>query len=962
MRVILGSKMPVSLLHVFSFLYLNIQGVGDKLDIVEDLIINKSCDFVCLSEHWVNSDDITLMSLSGFKLATYYQRNVYSRGGTLIFVSDKWDFDKYDLSAYCMDKHFEACAIVLKEHKLVVVCLYHTPDGDECLFLSKLEQLLVDFNQPKWFSYTIVVGGDVNAKFDVTRKSKSVECFANVLKQHNFYCHNNKPTRGSACLDNVFSNANKGACFAYVEPFYFSDHSSLWFHLMVEGHVHGKRGKPERKVKRRTFSDDNVAVFSHELSLIDWNNHFNSELLDKPASNVHGQAERVFNKFISVLCHVFNGCFPLNIVKEKNVDTNKKPWYNKDIAKLKQELVAAYDIFEMTKEEAERLNYITLKRTYKNSIRQAKLDYNSGRIERSSNKCKTAWSVINGIRQKGERADIPVDPDTFSSFFVDSVSMVSQNIDVSKVRSEEYLKNTPTTSNQLSFHPVKVGDVIKVISELSNSKAQDYYELSNYVMKGVKEMVAYPLTVVFNMCLDEGIFPELLKISKVTPIFKKGNKLDPANYRPVSLVPIIAKVFEHLLFQQVYTYFEVNKLFTRSQFGFRKSLCTIDAIKALVSKIQEVFENRGFAWVTFCDLSKAFDCVDHELLLYKLQYYGITGVTCKLFQSYLANRKQVICVNGRWSAQASVSCGVPQGSVLGPFLFLISINDLPDCINTETYLYADDSTFLMHAIDFKELNDKVEHAMANACDWFSSNHFLLNKDKTVNVIFKLRNMPDNEVVCSEQVKFLGMVLDDRLSWSPHIDSLLPRLSKTVFLLSRLMYYIPVNYVKSAYYALFQSVISYGLICYGSSPRIKEILLFQKKIVRYMTKSNAMEHCKPLFVKLEILTIANLYIFQVLVNIFKNKENYSCRMDLHVRQTRYKSRLDLPRVRLEKSRTGHNIMGIRLFNKLPPYVCSLDFKTFKSGLYSFLINNPMYDIREFFDLSETAFTELAAGQE
>jgi len=408
------------------------------------------------------------------------------------------------------------------------------------------------------------------------------------------------------------------------------------------------------------------------------------------------------------------------------------------------------------------------------------------------------------------------------------------------------------------------------------------------------------------------------------------------------------------MYNQLSSYLELNSLLNKNQFGFRSGQSTMDAINALVQDIIEAFENRDFAWASFIDLSKAFDCVDHGVLLHKMEFYGIKNAALNMFCSYLKNRRQVVEVGGRLSKVALNNCGVPQGSVLGPLLFLIAINDLPNCLNSNSYLYADDTTVMSTNNNLQTLKTMASESMKVAHEWFAANSFLLNNDKTQTVIFSLKKLEQiAESETTSSVKFLGVTLDQTLSWSEHIDQLCVRLSRLIFLFRRLSPIIPLDYQRTAYFALFQSALSYGLIFWGNSPHMSKILVLQKKVMRIMAKSNPREHCRPIFISFKIMTVINLYIFYILLFSYKNIDSCLLRADIHNLNTRNKSKINIPYVRLEKTKLSYRILGLKCLNKLPEAMLGLPIGAFKARLSNWLVKNPFYSIKEFLDLSPRA---------
>lgn len=460
----------------------------------------------------------------------------------------------------------------------------------------------------------------------------------------------------------------------------------------------------------------------------------------------------------------------------------------------------------------------------------------------------------------------------------------------------------------------------------------------------------YPLTYCVNKCITEGYFPDELKVSRVVPIYKKGDVDSPSSYRPISIVPALSKVFECVIYQQLCAYFENAEIISKSQYGFRKNLSTLDAIDSVVKYLHQVLENKGFAQVTFCDLSKAFDCVEHKALLEKMELYGIRGNSLKLLESYLQNRKQVVCVGKEMSSMQQVKIGVPQGSVLGPFLFLIMINDLPSFIKSPTVLYADDTTFLHCSNEFSNLKTCVAQTMEQASYWFKANGFLLNNDKTQQMVVSLKDkLPSDNPT---YVKFLGVYLDNKLSWAQHIEYISVKLSRVIYLLRQLMNCVPEKYVRTSYFSFFQSILTYGIILWGNSSSVHDILILQKKAMRVISGATYKAHCKPLFRELKIMTVINLYIYYVLLYTKKKLPETKRRENVHGYNTRRTRCIYTPYHRLSKTINSYELTGHKLFNKLPQSVQELPEQAYKQTLYDWLVAHPFYEVNEYLNCNMT----------
>lgn len=376
------------------------------------------------------------------------------------------------------------------------------------------------------------------------------------------------------------------------------------------------------------------------------------------------------------------------------------------------------------------------------------------------------------------------------------------------------------------------------------------------------------------------------------------------------------------------------------QFGFRCGKSTVLALDVLVKFLIEVFEDKCFARLILCDLTKAFDCVVHELLLSKLKFYGISNVSLKLLESYLSDRQQYVAVNGVNSECKNVVYGVPQGSILGPFLFLIMINDLTLNVPEVPVLYADDTTLKIRHCNSEHLDLLTDESINIVKNWFSVNGFMLNESKTKIMNFSLREI-SNEF---PSVKLLGLELDKTLSWKNHIEVVCRKISRVTFLLRKLRTSVPLNTLRQVYFALFHTHIQYCLHLWGHASNSKEILKCQKRAIRIMLHKKINEPCRPLFVQLKILTVYSLFIYTCLINIHANLETFNLRSDVHNINTRNNLKLDLPKCRLQLTKDSCYYSGIIFYNMLPAIARTVPQRKFKYKIYDFFVKTPLYSIQ------------------
>ena len=336
--------------------------------------------------------------------------------------------------------------------------------------------------------------------------------------------------------------------------------------------------------------------------------------------------------------------------------------------------------------------------------------------------------------------------------------------------------------NSIFLKACNQSEIAELINNFSNSKSCGPFSIPTKILKEFSQYFIEPITVIVNKSLEEGIFPQLLKFASVCPIFKKNDKTKCANYRPISLLSNLSKNFERIMYNRIESFLNDFEIIYNLQFGFRKRYSTNHALLSIVEQIRSKLDNKTFSCGVFVDLEKAFDTVNHKILISKLDHYGIRGKANNWIKSYLTNRTQTVTTNGFKSSNLNITCGVPQGSILGPLLFIIYINDMHKALDKcLVHHFADDTNLLFSHKDPKIIKKVMNKELQYLFEWLCANRLSLNVGKTEFILFrppriKLENriiltLHGTKLYASNKIKYLGLILDDRLTWKYHIDEL-----------------------------------------------------------------------------------------------------------------------------------------------------------------------------------------------
>ena len=465
----------------------------------------------------------------------------------------------------------------------------------------------------------------------------------------------------------------------------------------------------------------------------------------------------------------------------------------------------------------------------------------------------------------------------------DDLAMKFKNCEDNVPNFSNSCKSLPRTS--MTLYSTSYTEVDNTISSLKNTSATGWDGIPTSIIKLAKHVIIPLIVHIFNLSVASGIFPKAFKKALIHPIYKAGDSTVINNYRPISVLSTVSKIFEKLLNARLVNYLDSNNLISNNQYGFRKGKSTADAVLDLTTSIVKGFDGNQKVIGLFLDLSKAFDTVSIPKLLDRLDRMGIRGVVNNIFLSYLTDRAQCVVIDDIVSTEEIINIGVPQGSVLGPTLFLIYVNELSNLSipNCKIVSYADDTALLIHGRSWSEARNLVESSLATVHNWLTYNKLTLNLEKTKFVTFAPHNntLPSSPIsikahikncvstsqcncinLChTTHIKYLGVWFDETLSWKEHIDVMCKRLRKMVYIFKILRSILGYSSLIGVYYALVQSILSYCIIAWGGIGKTKMLRLerTQRYILKVMLHKPSLFSTAELYREANILSVRKLFI-------------------------------------------------------------------------------------------------------
>ena len=760
-----------------------------KFQEISNLLHESSFDALLLSETKLDSsfqnslyeiDDYVMYrqdkrSNSGGLLA-YISKNVPSTLGPVNFSHE---------TAECM-----TIELNIKENKIMLVCMYKNPKMTAQNFKEMFENTCEKIFDT--YEHVIIIG-DLNINFlqdnNILKSLCPAYNLVNIINEPTCF-KSNIPT----LIDVMLVTKRKKFIRGFSYDVGISD-----FHNLIGGILKINKPLPKQKV-----------TFYRKLSSIDYNK-VNNELRTMNLHEIISKEQNVnnaFNKLQNILIATLNTHAPR---RKKVIRLNDFHCMTK---RLKKAILIRNQ--HRNKFFKFRTNYhLAQYKIHRNIVTMIKRNDTKTYFKEKcmgSTKNKDFWKAVKPIfsKSKTKQDNIPLRENgqiisessivcnIFNDFFRHIGSNIGINEDTSKTTSqliEEYTghqsvnmikNNINYMQRTFEFSEVSECDIKKVIKNLSTKKASGYDEIPVKLIKMTNRQICKTLTMIINMCISQQIFPDNMKKANIIPLYKKKDKLDKNNYRSVNLLIALSKVIEKIMFEQIYDY--IKPLLHKYLSGFRKGYSCQDILLRMTEDWRKALDNGQTVGAVAIDLSKAFDCMPHGLLIAKLKAYGFSDNACSFIKSYLVDRKQRVKIGHTFSDWVSNIKGVPQGSILGPLLFNIFINDFMFIKhNAKIYNYADDNTLSYASHSINGIKSRLEEDCVNSMEWFKNNNMKANADKFQVMFLNRKNIcqdttlkiGNDHIRATESINILGIEVDNKLNFKFHINTICSQAGKQI---------------------------------------------------------------------------------------------------------------------------------------------------------------------------------------
>ena len=964
----------------FCTLSMNIRSLPGKFLELKDFLLSSfgeyKPDIICLQELW-NVPVHDNFFLDGYHPLDYQIRDISALnsnagGGVGIYIRNHISYDPIPELSVFIPRVFESQFFKIKHgrNKYTLIGNIYRPNtapfADIKRFNLILKEILEKIKSKIEYKHfkDVIICGDMNIDLLKTHAHNDSGTYLDTLLQFGLLPIITLPTRlgnrSATILDHISTNFTDDNFDTGIITSDISDH----FPVFYVRHFRIASKKQATSIRIRKIDEFSKQNFKSLLLSKDWSDILNDY-----------NPESAFENFFSFIDDSYEKCFPEKNIQPKSIDKLKSPWMTQGLFESRKKKMKLYNK-KLRKPSHENVQiFKEYNKMYTKLIRKTRHDYYNSKFDEFRRDSKKTWQTINEILGRGKNvSDIPKSfvsnekilsgsleiAEGFNDFFINIGPSLAKTIPKSKKHFSEYL-NEPCNENFV-FANVNHEIITAALSKLQSKNSSGPDKISTNILKFAAPNILDPLTHLFNLSFRTGFIPTCLKTAVIKPIFKKGDADNFTNYRPISLLSSFSKLLEKVACNQIMKYLDKFRLLYEHQYGFRRGHDTEQPVIHLLDRIYKALDNSDgskYSLAIFIDLTKAFDTCEVNILLYKLNHYGFRGIANLWFRNYLTGRKQYTSIRGENSSLKNITCGVPQGSILGPLLFIILINDLPNASKFFSILYADDTTLEMSSNNLRKLYLEANVELDKISDWFKANKLTLNISKTKYILFRDKNqhvdfidhklnIERKEIErigedCKEKYfKFVGVHLDEHLSWHYHIKHINRKVANANYALSKLKNLLPIKVKYTIYNSLIKSHIEYNLSCWGKvkSKEIEKIIVLQKRAVRYIANLKYNSHTGQTFKNLNILKFNDLVNLKQATFMYRyaNDKLPSSFKDVFSKLSNFDRSLsfELPKTKKASLKLLPSFSMIKIWNELPLHIKrNRSLKSFKRQYSSHL---------------------------
>jgi len=934
-----------------NLIHLNVRSISKNLDNLLTYLhsLNVSFDVVALSETNVVVDKLGNLNIPGYQLC--YNDSVINKCDGFIFFIKHSIYKSHEIVSVLNSKFLRA-KINKNGYDIGLTGIYRCHDLHRTNFIDNLDNYLDNLPNK---SSTEVFCGDTNIN-TLSLLDVDVCRYLNTLNSHGFISKINCPTRidGNArsCLDHFFLNSDKNSNAISLYGSH-SDHFPILLNIKLQ-----KSDNSKNKFVKKF----NPNQFETYLRAEEWE----SVLSERDPSNCASRFVKALDEYVQRSTRTY-------YVKCKY--RRKKPWITGGIIvsiRQRDKLKRLYSLNpnNLTAKQS----FIDYRKLLTNLIHKAKAMYFRSLFSTNFSSSKETWKTIKQATNEvtgglsvasvvGENGSVVTVESQIANEFNKYFCKVGENLAKKISRPLNKNFNTKICNKNFFLHPMSETEIFTIISSLKNTETNMGNSISNLNIKTYCRYFIKPLVHLTNLIFSTGIFPDVLKKSVIIPLFKSGSRDLVQNYRPIALIHNIGKVIEKCIDSRLNTFLHKNKLINKNQFGFRRGIGTEDALVRVANSIVQSFNNNSKCITVFLDLAKAFDTVPHHILLERLSHKGIRGLPLNLFKSYLENRMQQVRVGDSLSEFSPVGCGVPQGTVLGPVLFILYIDGIFDILpNDSAVCYADDTVLLIQEKTWHETYKKAESLISLLKEWFDYSLLSLNNEKSNFICYSMTKagMPDTQksirihksdcdyhracncdliIQSVKSAKYLGVWFDENLKWDCHTNYVCGKLRKLLYKFYILRQSLTKDCIIRVYRSLVESILTYGLSVWGAATKqtMQPLEVTQKRVLKIALFKDKRFSSDNLFQEAKVLNLHKLYIKSVVRLLSTNKIPKDTAT--HSYTTRFVSNELLITQTINFAAVQRSLLftAPRTYNALPLHLKNRKFTRIKKSLHVWLLN-------------------------